>query len=113
MATQVILCDIVQPDQFKYAKLPLYQAFLSYKNMDRDSKKNITAEAGRRNAALSDDVVESIKGCRDTLTDEFIKEQLAMAETFPEVSEDARRFMRVLMQELNRTIDTLKVWGLI
>ena len=108
------LSDFTQSERFVYASLPLFQAFLSFRNLDEESKKAITDEANRKYAGMAADpeVVENIKGCESAMTVDFINGFITVAATCPEINEEAKRFMGILQQEMKAVIANVKAFNL-
>ena len=107
------LTDFTQQDKYKYAMLPLYQAFLSYQALDEADRKNISADANQRFAgmAASPEVVSCVKACEAKINMEFVNGFMTVAATYPEINEAARKFIGTLMQELAATVATVKAFG--
>lgn len=108
------LTDFNQIEKFKYAMLPLYQAFLTYQKLDTEAKQTILAEANQRygSMAAKPDVVQCIKMYEAKINGDFVNGFLAAAATFPEINEEAKKFMGTMMQELNATVQIVKSFGL-
>ena len=107
------LTDFTQQDKYKYAMLPLYQAFLSYQALDEADRKNISADANQRFAGMAalPEVVSCVKACEAKINMEFVNGFMTVAATYPEINEAARKFIGTLMQELAATVATVKAFG--
>ena len=114
MSMPEALTDFNQTEKFKYAMLPLYQAFLTYQKLDTEAKKIILAEANQRYSSMAakPDVVQCIKMYEAKINGDFVNGFLAAAATFPEINEEAKKFMGTMMQELNATVQIVKSFGL-
>jgi hypothetical protein len=112
--TPAVLTDMMQQNQYKYAMLPLYQAYLSYKEIDQASKDAIANDANQKFAGMAalPAVVANIKACEQAISPAFLQGQMAMTATFPEIAEDAKKFLGTLSQELAATVQMVKAFGL-
>jgi hypothetical protein len=112
--TPAVLTDMMQQNQYKYAMLPLYQAYLSYKEIDQASKDAIANDANQKFAGMAalPAVVANIKACEMAISPAFLQGQMAMTATFPEIAEDAKKFLGTLSQELAATVQMVKAFGL-
>ena len=109
---EIVLSDFIDNEHFPYAILPLYQAYISYSNLDEDTKNEIAKEADERAASFDDAFVMSVKNYAAKFTPEFNANFVESAKAIPEILEEARELVRSLNQELNSLYQAAKVLGL-
>ena len=110
--TEIALSDFMDKERFPYAILPLYQAYISYSNLDEDTKNEIAKEADAKVASFDDAFVASVKSYVAKFTPEFNANFVESAKATPEILKDATDLIRSLNMELNSLNATVKALGL-
>ena len=110
--TEIVLSDFIDKESFPYAILPLYQAYISYSNLDEDTKNEIAKETDERAASFDDAFVTSVKNYAAKFTPEFNANFVESAEAIPEILEEARELVQSLNQELSSLYQAVKALGL-
>ena len=99
--TVVPLCRL--SDQFRYSRIPFYQGYLSYQQLDPGLKSEISDKATRLldEAANgeNDAVTERIRTFAGNVTDTRNRNYVTLAEGYPEIYDDAVAFNRLLNTE--------------
>ena len=110
--TEIVLSDFIDKESFPYAILPLYQAYISYSNLDEDTKNEIAKETDERAASFDDAFVTSVKNYAAKFTPEFNANFVESAKAIPEILEEARELVQSLNQELSSLYQAVKALGL-
>ena len=94
---------------FPYCNIPLYQAYRTYKEMDQDTRDAIEEAAKAELQSGSERLMTTMKKYKDLLTDDFNGRFQMSADSYPEVYEEATKFIKKLNIEFRSLAAVLNV----
>ena len=112
ISIEFVLSDVRDKERFPYASVPLYQAYVSYRNLDTDAREDIQKETEMKIGAFDDEFVENIKKYAGESTPEYMDEFILKTEVMPEILEKTKELIQSLKQELNSLYQAVKALGL-
>ena len=112
ISLEFVLSDVKDKERVPYASVPLYQAYISYRNLDTDTRENIQKETEMKIGAFDDDFVEHIKKYAEESIPEYMDEFKKNPEATPEILEKTKELIQSLKQELNSLYQAVKALGL-
>ena len=86
-------------DEFPYGSIPLYQALLTFKSMEAQERKAISAEARDRINVDDPRVAETVRALQDRLTDSYNGSMAQMAAKYPSEYQKIIVFLKELYTE--------------
>ena len=85
--------------RYQYCQLPLYQAYLTFKVMDQNTRAEMAQKSTEEIQNYTKHLKDTVAHYREVLTPEFNKKFQTVARTYPMIQEDANAFIFKLNAE--------------